>query len=98
MAEDENRATVTTRELANDVDRKPQTVQKWIREGYIKAVRLGHEYRIAKADVNAWWRSRGGGLLYPDAGIGEVPDNDADPNIDTDLDDEPADGADTDDD
>lgn len=76
--------TVSPSELAEAIGRSPSTVRRWIREGYIKAMQLGSEYRITKADANAWCKSRGGGLLYPDAGIGEVPDEgeDADVSLD----------------
>lgn len=91
---EDDRATVTTRELAQDVGRQPSTVQKWIREGYLYAVTVGREYRISKADANAWWQSRGGGLLYPEAGIGEVPDDADEAQIQPPAD---ADGGDPDD-
>lgn len=65
----EHAKTLTTAELAEIVDRQPRTVQKWIREGYLDAVRIGREYRISKADANKWWRSRGGDLLFPEAPV-----------------------------
>ena len=69
--------TLTSKELGEKVDRTRETINKWIRNGSIKAVRIGREYRISKADANAWWRSRGGGVLFPEADIGELPDDDA---------------------
>jgi len=79
--------TISPSELADAIGRSPGTVRRWIRNGYIKAMKLGGEYRITKADANAWCQSRGGGLLYPEAGVGEVPDDADDADLDN-LDDE----------
>jgi len=57
--------TYTVAEVAEIVDRDPATVRRWIRNGYLDAVRIGREYRISAADLNAWWRERGGGKLVP---------------------------------
>mgnify|MGYP002762521064 CR=1 FL=1 len=73
----EHAKTLTTDELAEIVDRQPRTVQKWIRNGYLDAVRVGREYRISKADANKWWRSRGGGVLFPEAKVPDDSDEDS---------------------
>jgi excisionase family DNA binding protein len=64
--------TLTVQDVAEIVDRAPNSVRKWIRNGSINAVRVGREYRMSKADLNTWWRSRGGGVLFPSAGDGEA--------------------------
>lgn len=68
-----DRQTLTPTELAHEIGKAPKTVRRYLRRGYIKAVKLGGKWRISKADANAWWRERGGGLLFPEAGVGEVP-------------------------
>jgi excisionase family DNA binding protein len=57
--------TYTVQDLADLVDRTPVTVRRWIRAGYIKAARIGREYRISEAELERWWRERsGGGSLF----------------------------------
>jgi excisionase family DNA binding protein len=39
-------------EIAEQFNLKPGTVRKWIREGKLKAVKLGHLWRIREDDLN----------------------------------------------
>jgi excisionase family DNA binding protein len=59
--------TLTVKDIAAITDRSISTVQKWMRKGYIPAVRIGNEYRVSKADLNEWWKGRGGNVLFPEA-------------------------------
>lgn len=59
--------TLTVKDVAAITDRSISTVRKWLRKGYIPAVRIGNEYRVSKADLNGWWQGRGGGVLFPEA-------------------------------
>lgn len=66
--------TMTIEELAEQVGCRQDAIRKLIRKKELKSVRLGGVHRISKADANAWWRDQGGGLLFGDAGVGELPD------------------------
>lgn len=57
--------TYTVSEVAEMVDRDPETVRRWIRNGYLEAARIGREYRLSAAELNRWFSSRGGGTLVP---------------------------------
>lgn len=54
------RAWVSPKQLAKRLDREPETVRRWVREGRLPAIRLpGRAMRIAEADVQAFLRSGG---------------------------------------
>lgn len=57
--------TFTVKEVAEMADWDPETVRRWIRSDYIPASRIGREYRISAADLNQWYKSRGGRRLVP---------------------------------
>lgn len=45
---------LTVSEVAAELRTTPRTVQRWIREGRLRAVRIpGGSYRIYRADLNA---------------------------------------------
>lgn len=69
--------TYTVDDVAQLVDRNPVTVRRWIRRGYIKAARIGREYRISEAELERWWRERSGGgsLFGRDHGPEEQPND-----------------------
>lgn len=58
--------TYTVKELASIIEAHPQSIRGWIRNGSLKAVRIGNNYRMSPKDLNEWWRSRGGGQLVPE--------------------------------
>lgn len=62
----EMQATLTVKQLAEVLQKSPNTVSRWVREGYIPAAMLGGQYRISIADLNVWWQSRGGHMLFDD--------------------------------
>lgn len=66
--------TMTIEELAEQVGCRQDAIRKLIRKGKLKSVRVGGVHRISKADANAWWRDQGGGILFAEAEIGELPD------------------------
>lgn len=39
-------------EIAEHYNLKPGTVRKWIRDGNLKAVKLGHLWRVKEEDLN----------------------------------------------
>lgn len=81
---------LTVDAAAEQLQLHPKTVLKMIRDGRLKASKVGRQYRILPADLNALLgvaeTGAGGGLSAPSAGraplrvtsIVEVPDVDAD--------------------
>jgi excisionase family DNA binding protein len=51
----------------------PITVRREIAAGRLRAAHAGRKghYRISRADVETWWRSRGGGVLFDDNAMHE---------------------------
>jgi excisionase family DNA binding protein len=64
-----NRLALTVPEVAQAVGLHPITVRREIRAGRLRAASAGGKghYRISRADVEVWWRGRGGGGLFSDA-------------------------------
>jgi excisionase family DNA binding protein len=64
-----SRLALTVPEIAQAVGLHPITVRREIRAGRLRAASAGGKghYRISRADVEAWWRGRGGGSLFADA-------------------------------
>lgn len=71
MATDEQTPTIMTIKEASELLRvHPETLRRAIRAGELKAARLGHRtVRIAKDDLIAWFREKGGDQLYSDAKV-----------------------------
>lgn len=44
----------------------PETVRREIREGRLKAARIGRDYRISRHQLEEYWRAQGGGQLFED--------------------------------
>src|SRR5690554_1099382 len=42
----------------------PETVRRFVREGLIKAVKIGRAVRIERAELERYWRAQGGGELF----------------------------------
>jgi excisionase family DNA binding protein len=47
----------------------PETVRRWIRSGDLPALSIGRDWRISKVELARFWRSRGGGELFPGDGV-----------------------------
>ena len=55
-----------TKEVAQEVDREPRTIQRWIREGKLKAAKHGSEYLISKTELEEFMKN----LLQPSSSSG----------------------------
>jgi excisionase family DNA binding protein len=44
---------LTTRDVARRLGVHPQTVRRWIASGRLPATRIGKDYRISRADLDA---------------------------------------------
>ena len=51
-------------EVAKLLDLHEHTVRKAIREGRLKAAKIGTDYRISKFDLSKFWLDAGGGILF----------------------------------
>ena len=53
-------------ELADAFGVHPETLRRHVRQGKLKAVRLGKFYKVSKPDLEVYWRTMGGGRLFPE--------------------------------
>jgi excisionase family DNA binding protein len=53
MTDKKKRSTMTTHEVAFELDMSVQVVRRWCRKGKLPAVRLGHEWKIRREDFEA---------------------------------------------
>ena len=62
------KTTFTLAEAADVLSCHKETLRRAIQAGELRAARLGREYRISRADLQAFWTAQGGGDLFmPDA-------------------------------
>jgi excisionase family DNA binding protein len=64
------KTTFTLAEAAALLSCHAETLRRAIKNGTLRAARLGREYRISRTDLQAFWTARGGSDLF---GNGEVP-------------------------
>ncbi|CAK7030944.1 MAG: hypothetical protein DELT_02785 [Desulfovibrio sp.] len=63
------KTTFTLAEAATVLSCHKETLRRAIGAGELQAARLGREYRISRADLQAFWTAQGGGELFtPDHG------------------------------
>lgn len=69
-----NRTTFTLAEAARLLNCHPETLRRAIRDGSLRAARLGRGYRLSRSDLQAFWTEQGGGSLFdPAEDAGETP-------------------------
>ena len=64
------KTTFTLAEAAALLSCHAETLRRAIKNGTLRAARLGREYRISRTDLQAFWTARGGSELF---GQGELP-------------------------
>ena len=68
------KTTFTLAEAADLLSCHKETLRRAIQAGELQAARLGREYRISRADLQAFWTAQGGGELFtPDQGVDAEP-------------------------
>ena len=68
------KTTFTLMEAADVLSCHKETLRRAIQAGELQAARLGREYRISRADLQAFWTVQGGGELFtPDMDGESVP-------------------------
>lgn len=60
------KTTYTLAEAAQLLSCHPETLRRAIKEGSLRAARLGREYRISRMDLQGFWTTRGGWDLFGD--------------------------------
>ena len=61
------KTTFTLAEAASLLSCHKETLRRAIQGGELQAAKLGREYRISRADLQAFWTAQGGGeLFYPE--------------------------------
>lgn len=59
------KTTFTLSEAADLLSCHTETLRRAIKDGILRAARLGREYRISRSDLQLFWTERGGGELFP---------------------------------
>ena len=59
-----NSMTFTLAEAAKLLNCHPETVRRAIHDGSLKAAKLGKTYRLSRIDLQTFWTSMGGGVLF----------------------------------
>lgn len=68
------KTTFTLAEAAKVLSCHKETLRRAIQAGELQAARLGREYRISRADLQAFWTAQGGGELFtPDQNQEDEP-------------------------
>lgn len=60
------KTTFTLSEAADVLSCHTETLRRAIKDGILRAARLGREYRISRSDLQVFWTERGGGELFPE--------------------------------
>ena len=63
------KTTFTLAEAAALLSCHTETLRRAIRDGALRAARLGRGYRISRVDLEAFWTASGGGELFAAQGV-----------------------------
>lgn len=64
MVVDKGKLTFSLSEAAEILGVHSETVRRAIKAGKLKAAKTGRDYRISRADLQAYWRELGGSELF----------------------------------
>lgn len=68
------KTTFTLAEAALLLSCHKETLRRAIQSGDLRAAKLGREYRISRADLQAFWTAQGGGELFSPDEAQEMPE------------------------
>lgn len=71
------KTTFTLAEAASLLSCHKETLRRAIQAGELRAAKLGREYRISRADLQAFWTAQGGGELFSPEQTPEMPEQTA---------------------
>jgi len=63
-----NKTTFTLAEAAKLLNCHPETLRRAIHDGSLKAAKLGKSYRLSRIDLQTFWTSMGGDVLFAPEG------------------------------
>lgn len=66
MMLDPNKMAYTLDELAAELGCHKETLRRHIRDGKLKAAKIGKDWKISRLELEAYWQARGGGKLFPE--------------------------------
>lgn len=58
------KTTYTLAEAAKLLSCHTETLRRAIKDGVLRSARVGRGYRISRSDLQEFWSSRGGGVLF----------------------------------
>lgn len=64
--------TFSLAEAAELLNCHKETLRREIRNGNLRAARIGKQYRVSKTELELYWAERGGGSLFEDSPRGPV--------------------------
>lgn len=76
------KTTFTLAEAAALLSCHPETLRRAVRDGELRAAKLGRGYRISRLDLEAFWSASGGGELFPKADEAEEETREESPKAD----------------
>jgi excisionase family DNA binding protein len=71
--------TYTLGEAADLLSCHKETIRRAIKDGTLRAAKLGRGYRVSRADLEAFWSSMGGGALFEKAELVIEPEPEPEP-------------------
>lgn len=63
-----DKTVYTISEAAKLLNVCEETIRRRIRDGSLKAAKVGHEYRLSSQDLAQYYQTQGGGSLFGSAG------------------------------
>jgi len=66
MGKLEGKTTFRVPEVAELLDMSETTIRRKLRAGDIPGVKLNGGWRVSRAELERWWREKGGGALFSD--------------------------------
>jgi excisionase family DNA binding protein len=74
-----DKATFTLAEAAALLSCHRETLRRAIKDGALRAARLGREYRVSRLDLEAFWTASGGGDLFARNAAAPAPEKEKAP-------------------
>ncbi len=71
--------TYTLGEAADLLSCHKETIRRAIKDGSLRAAKLGRGYRVSRADLEAFWSAMGGGALFEKAELVADPEPELEP-------------------